>query len=167
MQADSRNPEILTASHFYLGLSLKGFKEPVDAVFQECQGFKTTQEVIEVCEVTPQKWGQKNQPGRVVRTKVPGNVKTTNLILRRGTTNSMTLWNWFKAVQDGRWSLNKGEERRDGSLTIYDQSGAIQALFEFSRAWPSSYKVSDLSAKSTEFNIEELELAIEELIRKQ
>src|SRR4028118_523011 len=82
--------EVLTNSRFYLELKLKGSVEPVDAYFMECQGFKRTQEVIEVCEVTPQKWGKAGTTmGRVVRTKVPGNVKSNNLILRRGMTSSI------------------------------------------------------------------------------
>lgn len=170
MPESIKNPEILTSAHFYLELSLRGSKEPVDATFLECQGFKTTQDIIEVCEVTYQQWGHSNQPGRVVRTKVPGNVKTNNLILRRGATKSMTLWNWFNAVQQGYWAKkiqgDKNEnERRDGSITIYDQAGKMQARFDFKRAWPSSYKISDVSAKNTDFEIEELELAIEEFVR--
>ena len=75
-------PEILTNSRFYIELSLDGSQDPVDAYFTECKGFKHSQEVIEVCEVTPQRWG-KAKYGQVVRTKVPGNIKTNNITLRR------------------------------------------------------------------------------------
>lgn len=167
MPEGTRDPENLTAAHFYLALHLKGSKEPVDAIFMECQGFKTTQEVIEVCEVTPQQWGKANQPGYMIRTKVPGNVKTNNLVLRRGLNSSITLWNWFKAIQQGNWAEKDSQqrERRDGYLVIYDQAGKMQARFDFKRAWPTSYKVSDVSAKSNDFELEELELAVEEFTR--
>ena len=100
--------EILTTNRFYLELKLDGSVEPVDAYFMECQGFKRTQEVIEVCEVTPQKWGKAGTTaGRVVRTKVPGNVKSNNLILRRGMTSSITVWNWFNEVEQGGWAKQR------------------------------------------------------------
>jgi phage tail-like protein len=155
-------PEILTTCRFYLRLDLKDSQAPVDAYFMECKGFKRTQEVIEVCEVTPQKWG-KAKHGQVVRTKVPGNVKSNNLTLRRGMTCSNALWNWFEDVQMGNWA----KQRRDGSLTIYDQAGIAQARFSFWGAWPTSYTLTDVSASSNELEIEEMEVAIEEFRRDQ
>jgi phage tail-like protein len=154
--------EILTAAHFYLELTLNGSIEPVDAVFMECKGFKRTQEIVEICEVTYQSWGQANAKyGRSVRTKLPGNVKSGNLVLRRGMSRSTSLWKWFEDVEKGNWA----NQRRDGSITIYDQAGQAQARFDFAGAWPTSYTISDLSAKSTDFEIEEMEMAIEEFAR--
>lgn len=152
--------EMLTNSRFYLELSLDGSDEAFDAIFRECKGFKATQDVIEACEVTPQKWGQASS-GRVVRTKVPGNVKYTNLILSKGLSSSITIWNWFESVKDGNW----GQQRRDGSLNIYDQAGDLQARYEFSRAWPARYSIADLSAGGAELEIEEMEIAVEDLKR--
>lgn len=156
--------EILTASRFYLELSLDGSHDLIDGYFTECQGFKRSQDVIEVCEVTSQKWGRNNaSKGRVNRTKIPGNMKSENIILKRGLTISETLWKWLKAVEEGNWA----KQRRDGDLTIYDQHGDPQARFRFLRGWPTSYKVSDVKTDSTEFQIEELELAVEEFLRVQ
>ncbi|MEL7038219.1 MAG: phage tail protein [Cyanobacteria bacterium J06592_8] len=157
-------PELLTASRFYLELKLEGSQEPVDATFLECRGFKRTQEVIEFCEVTPQQWGSKPAKlGRVVRTKIPGNSKAENIILRRGMTNSTTLWKWFNAVEEGNWA----KQLRDGSLVIYDQAGQEQARFEFRGAWPTRYTAMDVSVSSSEIEIEELELAVETLTRSR
>ncbi len=153
-------PELLTNSRFYLELSLDGSKDAVDGIFKECKGFKTTQDVIEACEVTPQKWGQASR-GAVVRTKIPGNVKYTNIVLSRGLSSSKTLWKWFEAVEEGGWA----KQRRDGSLNIYDQSGTLQARYEFSRAWPASYRVADFNAEGAELEIEEIEIAVEALKR--
>jgi len=161
-------PEILTTCRFYLELQLDGSKDPVDAYFMECKGFKLTQEIIEVCEVTPQKWGKDGTAsGRVVRTKVPGNVKTNNLILRRGLTCSTTIWNWFEAVQLGKWAEKDAQkrQRRDGSLTIYDQGGNVQARFIFFRAWPTNYTLTDFNSAGNDIEIEEMELAVEDFIR--
>lgn len=156
--------ERLTASRFYVELKLEGSDDNVDATFLDCQGLSTTQEAIEICEVTPQKWGsQSAKAGRVVRTKIPGNLKNDNIILRRGMTNSQTMWKWFEAVQTGNW----GQQRRDGAITIYDQKGTAQVRFEFFRAWPVSYKAADLGAGSNEIEIEELEIAVEAFTRAE
>ncbi|WP_414575571.1 phage tail protein [Anabaena sp. CCY 9402-a] len=155
-------PEILTNSRFYLELKLAGSQEPIDGYFMECQGFKTTQEVIEISEVTPQTWGKAgNANGRIVRTKIPGNITYSNIILRRGLTISMTIWNWLAAIQEGNWS----EQRRDGSLVIYNQAAEEKFRLEFKNAWPSSYIISDVKADGSEHEIEEIEVVVEELKR--
>jgi phage tail-like protein len=155
-------PELLATSRFYLELHLKDSVDAIDAYFMECQGFKTSQSIIEICEVTPQMWGKDGKSqGRIIRTKIPGNISYTNLTLRRGLTVSMTVWNWLEAVQEGSWAL----QRRDGSLTLYDQGAQAQVRFEFKRAWPVSYSISDVSVSSGDLEIEELEVAVEELKR--
>lgn len=157
-------PEILTTCRFYLELKLDGSNDSVDGYFMECSGFKVTQQVIEVCEVTPQKWGKDGEAsGRVISTKIPGNTTYTNITLRRGLMTSMTLWNWLDSVQEGNWA----KQRRDGSLTLYNQSANDSFRFEFKRAWPTSYKISDLNASGSELGVEEIEMAIEELKRIQ
>jgi phage tail-like protein len=155
-------PEILTTCRFYLELKLDGSQEPVDAYFMECKGLKRNQAAIDVCEVSPRQWG-KAKSGHLSHTKLPGNVKTSNLTLRRGMTQSNTLWNWFEAVQEGNWA----KQLRDGSLTIYDQVGNAQAFFQFGGAWPLSYMVSDLNAGTGDLAIEEMELAIETFTRQR
>jgi phage tail-like protein len=73
------------------------------------------------------------------------------------------LWKWFEAVQEGNWA----KQRRDGSLTIYDQSNNSQAIFQFQGAWPISYIVSDLSSAGGDSEIEEMEIAVEMFARQQ
>ncbi|MCG5060768.1 MAG: phage tail protein [Limnoraphis sp. WC205] len=155
-------PEILTRAKFYLELKLDGSNDSIDGYFMECSGFKATQEVLEISEVTPQKWGkQGNSRGRIVRTKIPGVMTYSNLTLRRGLTMSMTFWNWLQAVQDGNWP----KQRRDGSLVIYNQAAEEQFRFEFKRAWPIGYSISDVNVAGDDFEIEEVEVTIEELKR--
>ena len=157
----STTKEQLLNSQFYVELKLDGSSDLADGTFLDCQGLTASQEVVEFAEVTPQKWGQGARYGRVVRTKLPGNTKANNLVLRRGMTNSITLWRWFEAVREGNWK----SQRRNGSVTIYDRAGDEQARFEFFGAWPANYKAADLSASGTEMEIEELEIAVESLKR--
>lgn len=155
-------PEILSNARFYLELKLEGSNDSVDGIFMDCSGFQQSQDVIEISEVTPQLWGKNGDvKGRVVRTKLPGNVTYTNLFLRRGLTSSMTLWNWLQQIQQGHWA----EQRRDGALVIYNQAAEEQFRFEFQGAWPVRYKISDLDVKSGDFNVEEMEVVVEYLNR--
>ncbi|MHC5595435.1 MAG: phage tail protein [Nostoc sp.] len=150
---DQLQDEILTAHRFYLGLTLEG-QNSTDCFFLECQGFKRTQDAIEISEVTFQKGQSK---GQVVTTKLPGNVKSGNLTLRRGITKSMDFWNWFEKVQQGKWS----EQRRLVALSIYNQGNQEVARFELAGAWPASYKIADVNARSHDIEIEEVEVAFE------
>lgn len=160
-QSTENKTEILTASRFYLGLTLNGQKEP-DCFFLECQGFKRTQDAIEACEVTSQTWGAGGKAkGMVVRTKLPGNVKSGNLTLRRGITNSTDFWQWFDNVQSGKWS----KQRKMAALSIYNQANKEIARFELAGAWPTSYKITDVNARSSDIEIEEVEVAFEEFKR--
>jgi len=155
-------PEVLTTSRFYLELKLEGSQDSVDGYFMDCSGFQTTQEVIEIAEVTPQLWGKEGKSkGRVVQTKLPGKITYTNINLKRGLTVSMTFWNWINKVQEGEWA----EQRRDGSLVLYNQAAEEQFRLEFQGAWPIQYKISDLSAGNGDLNIEEVEIAVEHLKR--
>ena len=154
--------ELLTSSRFYLELRVDGSDDRIDGYFTECAGFERTQEVIEFCQVTPQKWGKdSNAVGRVIRNKMPGNSKSSNLILRRGMTTSKMFWEWFNAVEQGNWA----KQRRNGDLTLYDQGGDEKARFRFSGAWPIKYKIGDVGASKAEFEIEEVELAVDEFKR--
>lgn len=155
-------PEILTTARFYLELKLEGSKDSVDGYFMECSGFQQTQDVIEISEVTSQLWGRQGQTrGRVTRTKIPGNSTFSNISLKRGLTASMALWNWLNQIQSSHWS----DQRRDGSLVIYDQSATAKFRLEFTGAWPVSYKISDLNVKGADHNIEEVEMTVESLKR--
>ena len=155
------HPEILVANNFFLELALDGGNDIEDATFKECRGLTEVQDLIEFCEVTPQKWGQASC-GRMIRTKIPGNSQTETLILRRGMTKSITLWKWFKSVREGNWA----NQRRSGSLTIYDQGGNSQARFKFSGAWAVKYIASDVDSASEEIEIEEIQIAFESFERE-
>jgi phage tail-like protein len=155
-------PEVLTNSRFYLELKLDGSSDAVDGYFMECSGFKATQEVIKIAEVTPQKWGQHGKAtGRLVSTHIPGELNYEQVTLRRGLTCSMVFWNWLSAVNSGSW----GKQRRDGSLVIYNQAAQAQFRFEFKRAWPVSYTIADMNVAQGELEIETVELTMEELKR--
>ncbi|ACK70163.1 conserved hypothetical phage tail protein [Gloeothece citriformis PCC 7424] len=157
-------PEILTVSRFYVELKLDGSDDRVDAVFMECQGLEVTTNVISITEVTAQKWGKNGQNrGRLVQTKIPSNYRYIDLVLKRGLTTSTVMWDWLASIQGGNWD----QQRRDGSLTLYNQAGNEQFRFQFYRAWPTRYHINDLNVQGSAYEIETIELAIEELKRTQ
>ncbi|MEM9117483.1 MAG: phage tail protein [Cyanobacteria bacterium P01_F01_bin.56] len=156
--------EVLTNARFYLELKLQGSNDMIDGYFMECRAFRRSQALIEHCEVAAQKWGSKPaQRGRVIRTKLPGNSQSDNITLHLGMTLSPTMWRWFQDVEQGNWS----KQLRDGDLTVYDQAGEVAARFRFLGAWPVSYKIADVKADASDFQIEELELAVDEFMRVQ
>ncbi|MBW4616345.1 MAG: phage tail protein [Desmonostoc vinosum HA7617-LM4] len=152
--------ELLTSYRFFLRLGIGGGEN--DCYFLECQGFKRTQDVIEICEVTSQK-RQGGSKGLPVRTKLPSNSKSGNITLRQGLSSSKNFWKWFEDVEKGQWA----KQRQFISLSIYDQKSKKEVRFELAGAWPTSYKIADVSAKSNEIEIEELEIAFEEFKRTQ
>ncbi|EDX82978.1 conserved hypothetical phage tail region protein [Synechococcus sp. PCC 7335] len=155
-------PEILTKARFYLELRLDGSVDSTDGYFMECSGFQRSQDVIEISEVTPQVWGKDGRSsGHVVQSKIPGNSSYTNITLKRGLTISTAFWDWMDTISMGNWN----DQRRNGALCLYGQSGKEQFRFEFTGAWPVTYKISDLDVNGAEHNIEEVEIAVESLKR--
>jgi phage tail-like protein len=151
--------EKLVACRFYVDLKLVGSSETTDATFLECKGIKASQPAIKVTEVCGDRWGAAPY-GRVEETKIPGNLNISDIVLRRCISASDAFAEWFQSTHDWKWRDN----RRDGFLKIMNQSGQPQAVFYFDRAWPTEFSITDASAKSTDFVIEELKLAVENLI---
>ncbi|MEM8611313.1 MAG: phage tail protein [Cyanobacteria bacterium P01_H01_bin.105] len=157
--------ELLLSSRFYfeLSLKLKGGNDTVDAVFLECQKFQKEQKIIEIVEVAKAKWANA-KVGQLVTTKMPGRSTAENLILKRGLTDSLALWQWFTDIESGKWN---SDHVSAGSLNVFDQAGAVKAKFDFTGAWPTRYSSSDMNAQSNEMAIEELELAVNGFTRSQ
>jgi T4-like virus tail tube protein gp19 len=65
-------------------------------------------------------------------------------------------------VEEGKWGKHRQETVL---LTIYNQHAEPKAKFCCSRVWPVSYKISDLKAAGSDFELEEVELAVEEFFR--
>jgi phage tail-like protein len=151
----NNDPVFLTNANFYLKLSLDGSVDSVDAIFLECQGLNYNQDLIEFHEVSQGRWGKATK-GKVLHTKLPGNAKSGNLTLRRGMTSSKALWNWFELVESGNWF----KQRKNALLTIYGDAKP-NAIFEFTAAWPTGYKLSDFKSGGQEIEIEEVEVAYE------
>ncbi len=131
-------------------LEIQGLTE---ATFREGAGFDSETEVIESREV--------GKGGVTYIKKVPGALKWSNIVLRRGITDSLDLWNWRKKVVSG----DIQGARMDGSIVIYNPKLQEVARYNFVRGWPAKWKGGDMNATANEVVLEELEIAHEGLDR--
>lgn len=87
--------------------------------------------------------------------KLPGRVRYGNVVLKRGVTGDLALFEWFRATAAGDF------QPRAVSIVLLDATRQPVIRWNVSEAWPTKYDVSDLKAKSSEVVIELLELANE------
>jgi phage tail-like protein len=89
--------------------------------------------------------------------KLAGLTKYANITLKRGMTQNLELWNWYKNVVEGK------TDRRSASIVLLNE--AHQELLRWSvvDAWPGKWDGPALNARHNEIAIETLELAHEGL----
>jgi phage tail-like protein len=89
--------------------------------------------------------------------KLPGRVRYSNLVLKRGLTNSQDLWNWYKNVATGV------ADKRQVTVTLLDDTRNPVMKWIFYNAWPTKYETSPLQGKDNDVVIESLEIAHERM----
>ena len=94
--------------------------------------------------------------------KEPGTHKFTNIVLKRGVTKEMDLWDWRGNVLDGDM---KGA-RRSCTITVYDTQHNPMAMWELNDAWPCKLTGPTFNAQNNEIAVEELEM-VHEGIKRQ
>ena len=147
---DTAREDPLVGFHFAVEV-----QNQVTGYFTEVSGLGSEQEVIEHKVV--------NEKGVEVVMKIPGRLKWENIVLKRGITSDMQIWDWRKKVEDG----DVAGARADGSVTMYDQALTAVARWEFKRAWPVKVTGPSVKSDSNEIGVEELTLAHEYISRVQ
>jgi phage tail-like protein len=132
---------------YYFTLNLGG--PEAAAFFKECTGLTSEHTVVEHTAT--------DANGKSIIQKFPGQMKWSNITLKRGIDTKKELWDWRKAIVDGKI----GENRKDGTISVVDWEGNAVMTFKFIRAWPCRYTSPGLHAGGNEILIEELELAHE------
>jgi phage tail-like protein len=91
--------------------------------------------------------------------KLPGRQCYENVILKRGITGALNLYQWWNAVRNGDVSA-----RRTVFIALQneDRSGVVMT-WKLLRAWPTKYTGPHLIGKGKDVAIETLELAFERL----
>jgi phage tail-like protein len=91
--------------------------------------------------------------------KLPGRQRYDNVILKRGVTGALNLYQWWNAVRNGDVSA-----RRNVSIMLQNEDrSAVVMTWKLLRAWPAKYTGPHLIGKGKEVAIETLELAFERL----
>lgn len=135
---------------FHFALDLGG---TIAGYFTECSGIGSEHEVIEHKVI--------NEKGQEVVMKIAGRLKWENIVLKRGITSAMDIWNWRKMVEDGQLE----DARRNGSIIMFDQQLNPVAQWDFERAWPVKVSGPQPKADSNEISLEELTIAHEYIKR--
>lgn len=84
--------------------------------------------------------------------KLPKGIKYSNLVLKRGITDSDVLWKWHQDITRGRIS------RKNGRIIILDYMGDEKWQWEFKEAYPVKWIGPEFKADSNNVAIETLEL---------
>lgn len=144
-------PEEATfAGRWYL--ELDGITE---GIFKEVSGLESETQVLEHRATS--------KGGNLTVSKVPGELKWPNIVLRKGLTDDKKLYDWRKKIEDGQVVAN----RKNGSLTAYSPDQKVVAKYSFKKGWPCKYKGPTVDASKNEIMIEEFEIAHEGLTRDQ
>lgn len=114
--------------------------------FSECSGLSTDTNIME--------YREGNEQQGIAR-KLPGLMKTSNIVLKRGWTQNTKLWEWRKKVIDGK------TQRTSGTITLLDESRQPALRWNFRQGWPSKWEGPSLNGKTSEVAIETLEIANE------
>jgi len=120
-----------------------------EAHFSEVTGFDITTDAID--------YREGDRETHV--TKLPGLNKFGNVTLKRGITDSMELYNWYKDVVAGK------TKRQTVAIVVLDEEGNDKARFDIREAWPIKYDPMDLNAKGNDVSIETMELVNEGIER--
>ncbi len=146
--ATGKRIDPLVSVNFYVDVGGK-----VTGMFKECSGLGSESDVVEHKVVT--------KGGIPTTMKVPGTLKWQNVVLKRGVTNDMEIWNWRKQVEDGKVE----GARKDGSITMYNQAMKEVARWNFVSAWPIKVSGPSLNAGTNEIAVEELTISHEGMKR--
>jgi phage tail-like protein len=118
-------------------------------LFKEATGFDSENETSDFKRSMPN--------GRTDVIKVPGNLKWSDIELKRGVDTDKTLWNWRKLVIEGKIK----EARKDCTITMLDYENKPVVTYSVINAWPKKYSGVGLKADSNEVAVEGVTLCHE------
>jgi len=129
-----------------VGGTIKGY-------FTEVTGIGSESEVVEQKVV--------NDKGIEVVLRIPGRLKWGDIVLKRGITSNMDLWDWRREIEDGKAK----SARKNGSIVMYDRELKEAARWNFINAWPSKISGPSPKADGNEIGLEELTIVHEFITR--
>jgi len=116
--------------------------------FTECSGIGSENEVVEFRDGTSD-----------IVTKIPGPVKWGNIVLKRGITSDLQIWNWREEVV-------RGETPRSAlTITMLRRRSGPVAVWHFQNAWPSKVTGPQPKSDDNSFGVEEVTIVHEGMHR--
>jgi phage tail-like protein len=91
--------------------------------------------------------------------KLSKGTKHTNIVLKRGLTDSEVLWKWYRDVVSGKI------ERKSCSVILLDSIGDEQWRWTFEEAYPVKWIGPDLKGDGNALTIETLELVHQGIVK--
>jgi len=139
---------------FCFWVRFTSLKTTVETYFKSVSGLRSETEVI------PVRAGGAND----TTFNLVGATKWSPLVLKQGFTSSAELLAWREAWVEGKPAQgSSGMIRTDGSIILLNTALQPAAQWNFVRAWPSKWELSELDASKSELAIETLELVHEGL----
>lgn len=128
--------------------------ESIDsAAFRKCGGLKSETEVFEYQE------GGDNETTR----KLVGATKASNIVLTKGYVSDPALFKWRDEIAS---SGTKKIARRNGSIVALALDGKTEVgRWNFQKAWPVRWEMTEFDASTGEAACEMLELAVEKITK--
>jgi len=120
--------------------------------FMEISGISSESEVVEHKVV---------RNGREEVQKIPGRIKWENVVLKRGITDTLDMWDWRDLVVNGKMS----DARKACTIRMYDRNYELAAQWDITNAWPSKISGPTTKADDNSVAVEELTLVHEGLKR--
>lgn len=90
--------------------------------------------------------------------KQPGLASYSHLVLSRGLTTNLDLWNWWEAARNADPAVD-----RTVVVKLLDGTGQLVLTWKFRNAFPAVYRLSPLDAASSDLVIETVELAFDSM----
>ncbi len=145
------DPVQTPVANFLFQLHLQGAEGA--GFFAEVSGLSTENQVIEHTAA--------DAKGKPLAQRFAGQVKWSNIVLKRGVDAKLDLWNWRNTILTGQIDKN----RKNCTISVLDATGAVVVTYAFINAWPCKYSSPGLNASGNEILVEELELAHEGFTR--
>ncbi len=105
-------------------------------------------------DTEPVEYREGNELRMTVR-KLSGLRKFSNIMLKRGYTDNMELFDWYKQ------NLNGSVERRNGAIVLMTEDRDDALRWNFEQGWICKYTGPTMTATSNDVSIESVEICVE------
>lgn len=120
-----------------------------EAGFRECSGLDASTDSVD--------YREGSDPNHM--RKLSALNKFSPITLKRGITDSDSLWKWRQTVMDGK------TERKNISIVLLNEARQEKWRWNLREAWPTKWTGPSLNATSNEVAIETLEITHEEMVK--